>query len=483
MQAAGHRLDKRTNGRWVADTLARGAVSLSPDAIVLVDAVRIEGQIDGLREAFGTSVSHLHFTASDEELATRYKRRGGKYEELPSYDAVRADETERRIEELGRVADAVITTDRCTPEDIVIRVAAHLKLEPLSIIPCVDVLVGGQYGSEGKGNIVSFIAREYDYLIRVGGPNAGHTVYEEPKPYTFHQLPSGARHSEAKLIIGPGAVINLDVLLDEIAECEVAHDRLSIDPLAFIIEEGDIVAEGELKEAIGSTGQGVGSAAARRILGRADRSSIRLVEDIPELQRYMRPTLEVLKVAYANGSRILLEGTQGTSLSIFHGRYPHVTSRDTTVSGCLAEAGIPPAMVRRTIMVCRTYPIRVGNTAKGKSGPMSQEITLREISERSGIPLKELRGIERTSTTNRPRRIAEFDWPQLKNSVLLNSPTDIALTFSDYLGIKNRDARRYEQLTNETIRFIEEIERVGGVPVTLISTRFHYRCIIDWRAW
>jgi adenylosuccinate synthase len=179
-----------------------------------------------------------------------------------------------------------------------------------------------------------------------------------------------------------------------------------------------------------------------------------------------------------------LEGTQGTGLSLYHGSYPHVTSRDTTVAGCLAEAGISPHWVRKVVMVCRTYPIRVQNpSATASSGPMSQEITLTEISRRSGISLSELQKTETTSTTGRKRRISEFDWGLLRRAAFLNAPTDIALTFVDYLNKANQDARRFEQLTDETLRFIQEVERVAGAPVSLISTRFHTRSIIDRRAW
>jgi hypothetical protein len=97
----------------------------------------------------------------------------------------------------------------------------------------VDVVVGGQFGSEGKGQIAAFLSQEYDWLVRVGGPNAGHTVYFEPEPYTFHHLPSGANSSEAKLLIGPGAVLNVDKLLKEIADCKVSAERLRIDPQAI----------------------------------------------------------------------------------------------------------------------------------------------------------------------------------------------------------------------------------------------------------
>jgi len=134
-------------------------------------------------------------------------------------------------------------------------------------------------------------------------------------------------------------------------------------------------------------------------------------------------------------------------------------------------------------MVCRTYPIRVGDAKEATSGYMAQQISRKEISRRSGIPYEELLRTERTSTTDKPRRVAEFDWEQLHKSTLLNCPTDIALTFADYLSISNRDARRYEQLTPDTIHFIEEVERVSSAPVSLISTRFHHRNIIDRRSW
>ena len=114
---------------------------------------------------------------------------------------------------------------------------------------------------------------------------------------------------------------------------------------------------------------------------------------------------------------------------------------------------------------------------------MSQELTWREISLRSGVALSELQSTEKTSTTHRKRRVGEFDWELLRRTASLNGPTDIALTFSDYVSVKNRDARRFEQLSEETIRFIEEIERVAGAPFSLISTRFESRSIIDRRSW
>jgi adenylosuccinate synthase len=210
---------------------------------------------------------------------------------------------------------------------------------------------------------------------------------------------------------------------------------------------------------------------------------VTLAKDVPELAPFIRPSQEVLTDFYASGKSILLEGTQGSALSLYHGPYPHVTSRDTTVSGCLAEAGIPPGRVRRVVMVVRTYPIRVANPKESTSGPMVNEIDWDIVSQRSGLNEAGLRAAEKTSTTKRDRRVSEFDWALLRRAALLNGPTDVALTFADYLSAKNSAARRYDQLTSSTIRFIEEVEDVSGAPVSLISTRFHERSIIDRRFW
>jgi adenylosuccinate synthase len=249
----------------------------------------------------------------------------------------------------------------------------------------------------------------------------------------------------------------------------------------MIITAKDLKFEAGLKKRISSTGQGVGAATARRITDRG--KPVKLAKDILELKPFVRDTWELLERSYKAGERVLVEGTQGTGLSIFHGCYPFVTSRDTTASGCLSEAGISPSRVRKTIMVCRTYPIRVQSSEGGTSGPLGQELNCEEIARRAGVPAKELRTNERTSTTNRQRRVGAFDWVPLRKSAALNGPTDIAITFTDYLNPANADARMYEQLSSETIRFIEDVERVASAPVTLISIRFDFRSIIDRRTW
>lgn len=498
LQAAGEALDRSTNGEWVARELTRMLTSpnvADPKDLevvaaswVLVDAVRLPSQIEAIRRAFGQAVVHVHLTAPPEELARRYEARKADVAttmgELPSYSDVAADPTEAGVESLQPLADIVIDTMRSTPDDVIVRAATQLGLYGRGCESLVDVLVGGEFGSEGKGQISAYLAPEYQVLVRVGGPNAGHKVYEEPAVRTFHHLPSGStRNATAQIVLGPGAVLRVPSLLKEIATAEIDYRRIAIDPQAMLITDEDIEEEKRLTAAIGSTGSGVGAATARKVLREIAARPVTLAKDAPELRPYLRETLDVLDRAYAAGHRVFLEGTQGTGLSLHHGPYPHVTSRDTTVAGCLAEAGIAPGRVRRTIMVCRTYPIRV-ESPKGKtSGPMSRELTWDEIAARSEIPLNELLDAEKTSTTKKQRRIGEFDWALVRRAASLNAPTDVALSFVDYFTIANRKARRFEQLSADTIRFIGELERVTSAPVSLIATRFAFRSVIDRRAW
>ena len=479
LQGAGEKLDRTTRGEWVAEALAE-FVREKDERLVVVDSVRIKHQIDAVRRGFNVQVVHVHLTAPKDVLESRFKLRDRKdISEATFHDAM-SNSTEKQVDKLKEFADICVDTSRCSENDVLIRVAAYLGLFDRDCEANVDVIIGGQYGSEGKGNIAAFLSPEYDYLIRVGGPNAGHKVYDPS--FTFRHLPSGTqKNQKALIVLGPGTVINEEVLQEEISGCQLEYNRLAIDPQAMLISPRDKRDETNLKKEIGSTGQGVGFATARKIRHRSLKT--KLAKDSKLLRPYIRPTYEILERAYADCSRILLEGTQGTALSIHHGHYPYVTSRDTTVAGCLAEAGIPPRRIRRILMVCRTYPIRVQSPTEGTSGPMKEPLSWEIIAKRSGISLKELLSTETSSVSKKIRRVSEFDWELLRRASSLNSPTDIALTFADYLDKHNKSARRFDQLTPDTIQFIEEIERVAAAPVSLISTRFHYRCIIDRRRW
>ena len=179
LQEAGELLDKRTGGDWVAQDLAKKTRDLPDDASAVVDSIRITDQVAELRKVFGSRVIHVHLTAPPEELDKRYRNRKSRIKELSSYDEVKANATEKQVESLRKIADIVIDTHRCTEIDVLIRATSHLGLFGRGYTPAVDVLVGGQWGSEGKGHVASYLAQEYDVLVRVGGPNAGHTVYRD----------------------------------------------------------------------------------------------------------------------------------------------------------------------------------------------------------------------------------------------------------------------------------------------------------------
>lgn len=471
-------------GSWIADAVAHVlGGGEAREEVVVVDAVRNLDQIAAVRRgsAAGRSrVMHVHLTAEDRQLIARYNSRGRRGDaDVPWSDAMLAA-GEVPVRALEAVADLVVDTTRVTPTDVAVRVGSRLRGTPSRHRQCVDVLIGGQWGSEGKGNLAYFLAPEYDLLVRVGAPNAGHKVRDHDGiVYTHRQLPSGTRATTAPLLLGPGAVLDVNILLREVLDCGVSPDRLTIDSNALIIEADDVADEALLRRAIGSTGTGGGAAIARRIMNRGVPGAVRTAKDVPELSQYVQHSSQLLEKAYAGGAMILIEGTQGTGLSVLHGSFPHVTSRDTTVGTLLSEVGVPPQCLRRVMVALRTYPIRVG----GRSGPMGREITWDEVARRAGLVAADLRTAELGSVSQNERRVAEFSWDQLELSVRLNGATDVALTFLDYLDARNRQARRMEQLTEETIRFVEEVECVAGVPVSLISTNFDGTGLIDRRRW
>lgn len=481
LQALGARLDQETDGQWVADRLGTAAFT-ADEALVIVDAVRLESQVEALRRAFGKDVMHLHITASRQTCAERFDERRGRadFPEPATYADVMSDPTEAAIDDLAECADIVIDTDRCGEEDVYVRAAGYLQLLDCGHEPCVDVLIGGSYGSEGKGNIAFHLAPEYDLLVRVGGPNAAHTVHLDSGEKFIHtSLPSGtqAGRDQPKVLIGAGAVVSLDGLLDEISRSQLSVENLSIDPNVMLITDEDKAAEKALVGLVGSTGSGTGAATSRRLLRE---KGVILAGQTDELEPFVQSGIDVLEAAYRGGQRIFLEGTQGSGLSLHHGPYPYTTSRDTNVAGALAEAGIAPARVRKTVLAVRTLPIRVG----GNSGPLRNELDWADVAARSGIDVETLKKKEMTSKTNRQRRVGEFEWDLLRRAAVVNAPTDIALTFADYLEAENAKAWRFEQLTPKTLQFIDEIERVSGARVSLISTGFiPGRGIIDRRDW
>ena len=330
----------------------------------------------------------------------------------------------------------------------------------------VTISVGGQFGSEAKGKVASFIASEFDIAVRTGSPNAGHTVIHNSKIYKLHQIPSTFVNPKCILCIGSGALINPSVLKREVNTTQT-KDRIFIDPQAGIIENKHIGQEIELVKLIGSTGQGCGAALIERIL----RKDFKLAKDV--LTNFQIQEIAT-KINYAinRSKNVLVEGTQGLGLSLYHGMYPYVTSRDTTASNFLAEAGISPRLVQEIILVIRTFPIRVA----GNSGPLRNEISWKELSRRVGK-----RVYERTTTTEKTRRVAEFDLGIVRKAILINRPNQIALQFLNYLYPNDENINNWDHLSAKAKMYIKSLETELNVPITLIGTGRSPEAMIDRR--
>lgn len=329
------------------------------------------------------------------------------------------------------------------------------------------VLVGGQYGSEGKGAIAAHVADEYDVHVRVGSPNAGHTIWWNGERHVMQTIPCGWINPRAKIVIGRGALINMDLLMRELEHVEKYYPdfrgRLYIDPEAGVLDrqfraiEGGT--DGEMHRRIGSTGEGVGPARMARIS--RDPSQFRMFKDVAaeygleDVAHGYTPTL--LASLQDSGQDILIEGTQGSALSLYHSHWPYCTSVDTNAAGIIAEVGVAPSRVTDVLMVCRTYPIRVA----GNSGPMRGEITWEELSERTGQDLVP----ERTTVTHKVRRIAEWDNSMFNRSVTLNEPTALALTFCDYVdpSLYGKTDEADVRLSVPLTKFLEDHHLIGRV--------------------
>jgi adenylosuccinate synthase len=338
----------------------------------------------------------------------------------------------------------------------------------------VTIVIGGQYGGEGKGKIVAHLAKRDnpDVIVRCGGPNSGHTVHLKDQVYRLRLLPAGFVNPRSRLLLAAGSIINLKILLSEIESTGIDTHRVGIDRNAAIITDEDGKRESKLglRDRIGSTLSGTGIGVAKRALRDG---MIKLASDIPEASPFITDVSAEINCGIDKGQLCIVEGTQGFGLSLYHTLcYPYATSRDTTASAFLSEVGISPMKVDSIIMAVRTFPIRV----EGKSGPLKNEITWEELQKRSGYPY--CIG-EYSTVTGRLRRIAEFDMELIRRAVMVNRPTELALHGVDYLDYSNKGVLEYDLLTNETKVFITILENELAIPVTYIGTGPEQNELVD----
>lgn len=330
----------------------------------------------------------------------------------------------------------------------------------------LTVLVGGQYGSEGKGAVAAHVANQYQVHVRVGSPNAGHTIYWNDEKHVMQSIPCGWINPDALIVIGRGALLNMKQLMKELVHIMQYYPgfkkRLMIDAKAGVLDEKFHEQEGgvngEMHRRIGSTGEGVGPARIARL--ERDHEKFRLFEDVAAewgLESCVTDnTPEIIANIQDRGGNILIEGTQGSALSLLHSHWPYCTSIDTNAAGIISEVGIAPSRVTDVLMVCRTYPIRVA----GNSGPMKNEISWEQLSQALGRTVT-----EKTTVTKKTRRVAAWDDELFQQSCVLNAPTEIALTFADYVdpelyGVDDPEVVKNSLLLNN---FVEKHGLTGKV--------------------
>jgi len=334
------------------------------------------------------------------------------------------------------------------------------------------VIVGTQWGDEGKGKIIDILSSRFDYIVRYqGGSNAGHTVVVNGKEYIFHLIPSGILHPGKICCIGNGVVVDPEMLLKEIEDLSKAgtsiNNRLKISSIAHVIlpyhKVLDRLRETKRSNKIGTTGRGIGpcyadkiSRCGIRMIDLLNRNVLRdkLKDNLKEkneifkkvyghpgfdfsgiyknylhygkvLSRYVCNTALLLNKASDDKKEILFEGAQGTFLDIDFGTYPFVTSSSATSGGACIGTGISPVKIDKVIGVAKAYTTRVGE------GPFPTE-----FAPSFGKFIRD-KGSEFGATTGRPRRCGWFDSVMVKEAILLNNISELAIMKLDILdGLK-----------------------------------------------
>ena len=340
----------------------------------------------------------------------------------------------------------------------------------------VTVVVGGQFGGEGKGKVAHFLAQEMkaSIAVRVGGSNSGHTVIDSSgAPVIFRHLPTAALLPDVTCVLGAGSYINPEILLQEVFRIGLPPQRLLIDPNAIVVTQRELDEERNslLRQSIASTLSGTGAAVSRRI---SREHSAVFAKDEKRLEQYIQPVVPFMREHLPKGRRIIIEGTQGFGLSLLHSQYyPFVTSRDTTAAAFVSEAGLSPLDVDDVVLVIRAFPIRVG----GNSGPLPNEIEWDAITSESGqqTPI-----LEHTSVTRTVRRVGRFDPDIVRQAIIVNKPTRIVLNHLDYVDVS---CKNKQMLTEKADAFVSKVESligrqiayVGFGPAFLIADRRNIR--------
>lgn len=315
-----------------------------------------------------------------------------------------------------------------------------------------QIVIGGQYGDEGKGKIISYLALKDnpDVIARGGvGPNAGHEVNYKGVKYPMRMLSCGFVNENSRILIGAGVFVNPEVFLKEVQMLN-CQNRCGVDFRAGLITKEHIERDSasENSKKIGSTKTGCGPAVSDRVnrIGKT-------VSDSPELKPYLT---DVVKEVHS-AKNVLLEGTQGFMLSNYYGTYPFVTSKDVSASSVAADVGMGPTDIDEVVMVIKSYTTRVG------SGPLKDELS-EEAAKAKNMQ-------EYGTVTGRARRTSvDLHFDDLRFAAKVNGATQIAVTKIDVRFPGNDGVKEFSKLTKEAQTYIHKIEKELDVPVTLIGT-------------
>lgn len=327
----------------------------------------------------------------------------------------------------------------------------------------ISIVVGGQFGSEGKGKVALEIVRrtrEPVTAVRVGGPNSGHTAFDRHgRKWALRQMPAACIDLNVDVVFPAGSYLDVDLLLAEIEELNFPRDRIHISEYANVITKQHRLWEidATLDQTIGSTGSGVGAAVMAAAAREAKNFPLTafFASDTTKLYPFICDTTLLMQKQLSAEHRIVVEGSQGFGLSLLDGGYwPKATARSTTAAAALAEAGLSPRDVDNVTLVLRSFPIRVA----GKSGKLVGETTWEEIASNRGIS-KDIR--EFTTVTRKERRVGQFDARQVSRAIAANRPDTLVINHLDYIGPVESMMDPHSAVST----FVEGIEKSLDTPV------------------
>jgi adenylosuccinate synthase len=335
----------------------------------------------------------------------------------------------------------------------------------------ITIVVGGQYGGEGKGKVCAYLgmADRHEIVCRTGGVNSSHTVVHGDREYRLRMIPASAVMHRSQFVFGAGSLLHIPTLFSEAEALGISAANIKIDPQAGVVTDDCIEAQraDPRYDEIGSTLTGTGYASAARC-----QRSLRLAKSFRELKPYLCDVAQLLSSARQDRARVLVEGHQGTGLSNYHGDYPFTSSRDCIAAALMSELGIGPGAEIEVVLVLKLFPTR------NHGGHLPREMSQKEA---TALGIEEYGGGS-WGITDKRRRVGKLELTTARRAILLNTPAYVALTGFDYMFPRHKGANSISDLTQESTKYLDFLSKQLGVPIGLVSTGPETTSVIDLRA-